>query len=79
MTYDVVKRQGLFVFGQINMMRIKITTGIKHIDMDQRVLIENQINKMKATIAIAKNIPIVPFPFPKICYKMVIEYLICHH
>ena len=49
MTYDVVKRQGLFVFGQINMMRIKITTGIKHIDMDQRVLIENQINKMKAT------------------------------
>ena len=74
MTYDVVKRQGLFVFGQINMMRIKITTGIKHIDMDQRVLIENQINKMKAT-----NIPIVPFPFPKICHKMVIEYLICHH
>ena len=66
MTYDVVKRQGLFVFGQINMMRIKITTGIKHIDMDQRVLIENQINKMKATIA--KNIPIVPFPFPKICH-----------
>ena len=75
MTYDVVKRQGLFVFGQINMMRIKITTGIKHIDMDQRVLIENQINK----IAIAKNIPIVPFPFPKICHKMVIEYIICHH
>ena len=39
MTYDVVKRQGLFVFGQINMMRITITTGIKHIDMDQRVII----------------------------------------
>ena len=48
MTYNVVKRQGLFVIGQINKIRITIKTGIKHIGMDQRVLIENQINKMKA-------------------------------